>query len=58
MWLSTAGTGERSPILLDGALMNAAFSVLPMAPPCSLQAVPLVSVCRVFYFSFTGVLGP
>lgn len=30
VWWSAAGTGERSPILLDGALVNAAPSVLPM----------------------------
>lgn len=39
VWWSGAGTGERSPILRDGTLMNAS-SVLPMAPPCSSEASP------------------
>lgn len=56
VWWSAAGTGGRSPILLDGALMNAASSVLPMVPPCSFKPF-LLSVCRVFCFSFTGATG-
>lgn len=56
VWWSAAGTGERSPILLDGALMNAASSVLPMVPPCSFKP-SLLSVCRVLCFSFTGATG-
>lgn len=55
VWWSAAGTGERSPILLDGAPMNAASSVLPMVrfPPCSFK-VSLLSVYRVFYFLAHG----
>lgn len=42
VWWSAAGTGERSPILFDGALVNAASSVLPMVrfPPCSFRDSP------------------
>lgn len=58
VWWSAAGTGERSPNLLDGALMNAAFSVLPMVPPCSFKALSLVPVCRVFASRARGSKGP
>lgn len=55
MWWSAAGTGERSPILFDGALVNAASSVLPMVrfPPCSFQDFSLPST-EFFAFLLTG----
>lgn len=58
VWWSAAGTGELSPILFDGALVNAASSVLPMVrfPPCSFQDFSLPST-EFFAFLLTGVHG-
>lgn len=60
VWWSAAGTGERSPILFDGALVNAASSVLPMVrfPPLQLSRL-LLTVYRVFCFlAHGGPWGP